>query len=96
MNLNEEILEIKKIMGLVVEAEDPEKFKNDKDYGYGEGLSLDQVTAKKKALSNAKLDLIKKQGKNEANISAIKTIVEKLTKLDNQFKVTLVIQGTVS
>ena len=96
MNLNEEILEIRKIMGLVVETDNPENFKNDKNYGYGEGLSLDQTIAKKKALSNAKSDLIKKQGKDGGNISGIKTIVEKLTKLNNDFKYILVIQGTVS
>jgi len=96
MKLFEQILKIKSMMGLINESNsDPEKYKDDKNYGYGEGRSMDQNIAKNKGLSNAKANLLSKQGKTEGAISGLRTVAEKTNMVDNQYYYIVAIQGTV-
>ena len=97
MSITKEILKIKEMMGLINESTvDPEKYREDKNYGYGEGTSINQNTAKNKALNNAKFNLLSKQGKSSGNISGQKIVAEKVLNIDNGFKYIVAIQGAIS
>lgn len=97
MSVIKEILKIKEMMGLLNENTlDPEKYKEDKNYGYGEGTSTNQNIAKNKALNNAKFNLLSKQGKSSGNISGQKIVAEKVLNIDNGFKYIVAIQGAIS
>ena len=96
MSITKEILKIKEIMGLRNESTaDPEKYREDKNYGYGEGTSMEQNIAKNKALTNARINLLSKQGKDSGNISGQKIVAEKVLNSVNGFKYIVAIQGTI-
>lgn len=88
--LLEEISFIKRMM-LINENLNPlEKYKEDKNYGYGEGKSPMLPTAQKIALNNAKIDYSKKN--NIEELENIKIIEDKtFREPDNQYKKIIVI-----
>ena len=58
-------------------------YKNDPNYGYGEGESQDQMTARSKSISAAKLDLLKKSGRPDGSLVGVQTIDQKVARTSN-------------
>lgn len=90
-SLQEEIAAIKKKMLLKEEVTNPlDKYKEDKQYGYGEAISPNLSAAQKIALNNAKIDYSKKNNLEE--LSDIKIIEDKtFREQNNQYKKIIVI-----
>jgi hypothetical protein len=56
---------------------------------------MEQNIAKNKALTNAKINLLSKQGKDSGNILGQKIVAEKVLNSVNGFKYIVAIQGTI-